>query len=54
MILFKCYQADARTPLKAYPNSAGNDLYANEKTFTSERESMVSVDLKLAIPKGFF
>ena len=52
MILFICYRPDARTPLKAYPDSAGSDLYANE---TKARVRVcVSVDLKLAIPKGFF
>ena len=55
MIPFKCYRADARTPLKAYPDSAGNDLYANEtKLLPARGRVRVSVDLKLAIPKGFF
>ena len=55
MIPFKCYRADARTPLKAYPDSAGNDLYANEtKLLPARGRVCVRVDLKLAIPKGFF
>ena len=55
MIPFKHYQPDARTPLKAYPDSAGNDLYANETKLLPVRGKVcVSVDLKLAIPKGFF
>ena len=55
MILFKRYRPDARTPLKAYPDSAGNDLYANEtKLLLARGRARVSVDLKLAIPKGFF
>ena len=55
MIPFKNYLPDARTPLKAYPDSAGNDLYANETKLLPVRGKVcVSVDLKLAIPKGFF
>ena len=55
MIPFKRYRTDARTPLKAYPDSAGNDLYANEtKLLPARGRARVSVDLKLAIPKGFF
>ena len=55
MILLKRYQADARTPLKAYPDFAGNDLYVNEtKLLPTRGRVCVSVDLKLAIPKGFF
>ena len=55
MILFKRYQADARTPLKAHPDSAGNDLYANgTKLLPARGRVCASVDLKLAIPKGFF
>ena len=54
MTLLKRYQADARTPLKAYPDFAGNDLYANEtKLLPTRGRVCVSVDLKLAIPKGF-
>ena len=55
MIPFKRYQSDARTPLRAYPDSAGNDLYANETKFLPARGRVhVSIDFKLAIPKGFF
>ena len=49
MIPFKRYQADARTPLKAYPDSAGNET----KLLPGRGRVCVSVDLKLAIPKGF-
>ena len=53
MIPFKRYRPDARKPLKAYPDSAGNDLYANEtKLLPARGRARVSVDLKLAIPKG--
>ena len=42
------------TPLKAYPDSAGSDLYANEtKLLPAQGRVRVSVDLKLVIPKGF-
>ena len=55
MIPFKRYRPDARTPLKAYADSAGNDLHANETKLLPARErARVSVDLKLAIPKGSF
>ena len=55
MIPFKRYRTDARTPLKAYPDSAGNDLYANEtKLLPARRRVRVSVDLRLTIPKGSF
>ena len=55
MIPFKLYQSDAMTLLRAYPDSAGNDLYANEtKILPARGRVRVSVDLKLAIPKDFF
>ena len=55
MIPFKRYGADAMMPLKAYPDSAGSDLYTNETKLLPVRGRVrVSVDLKLAIPKGFF
>ena len=41
--------------MKAYPDSAGNDLYANETKILPVRGRVcVGVDLNLAIPKGFF
>ena len=42
-------------PKKMYPNSAGYDLYANEtvKVFAGSR-SLVSLDLRMVIPKGYF
>ena len=52
MIPFKRYRPDARTPLKAYPDSAGNDLYANEtKLLPARRRVRVSVDLDLLFQK---
>ena len=55
MTPFKRCQSDARAPLRAYPDSAGNDLYANETKILPARGRVhVCVDLKLAIPKGFF
>ena len=55
MIPFKRYRPDVRTPLKAYADCAGNDLHVNETKLLPARErARVSVDLKLAIPKGFF
>ena len=55
MILFKHYRSDAKTPLRPYPDSAGNDLYANKTKLLSVRGRVcVSVDLKLAIPKNIF
>ena len=54
MIPFNLYRSDARTPLKAYPDSAGHDLYANEtKLLPARGRVCISVDLKLIIPKGF-
>ena len=50
MVPFKRYGADVMTPLKAYPDSASNDLYANEtKLLPARGRVCVSVDLKLAI-----
>ena len=41
--------------MRADHDSAGNDLYANEtKLLPARGRVRVSVDLKLAIPKGFF
>ena len=55
MIPFKRYRTDERTPLKAYPDSAGNDLFATEtKLLPARGRVCVSVDLKLAIPKVVF
>ena len=55
MIPFKRYQSDARTPLRADHDFAGNDLYANEtKLLPARGRVCVSIDLKLAIPKVFF
>ena len=42
-------------PKKMYLNSAGYDLYANEtvKVLAGSR-SLVSLDLRMVIPKGYF
>ena len=42
-------------PKKMYVDSAGHDLFANEsiKVYAGSR-ALVTVDLRMAIPKGFF
>ena len=49
------FSKDVSIPKKMYPNSAGYDLYANEtvKVFAGSR-SLVSLDLRMVIPKGYF
>ena len=49
------FSKDVSIPKKMYPNSARYDLYANEtiKVFAGSR-SLVSVDLRMIIPKGYF
>ena len=49
------FSKDVSIPKKMYPNSAGYDLYANEtvKLFAGTR-SLVSLDLRMVIPKGYF
>ena len=49
------FSKDVSIPKKMYPNSAGYDLYANEtvKVFAGSR-SLVLLDLRMVIPKGYF
>ena len=49
------FSKEVLIPKKMYPNSAGYDLYANEtvKVFAGSR-SLVSLDLRMVIPKGYF
>ena len=49
------FSKDVSIPKNMYPNSAGYDLYANEtvKVFAGSR-SLVSLDLRMVIPKGYF
>ena len=49
------FSKEVSIPKKMYPNSAGYDLYANEtvKVFAGSR-SLVSLDLRMVIPKGYF
>lgn len=55
LIPFKCYREDAISPLKAYPDSAGHDLYANEtKILSANGRVLVRIDLNFTILKGFF
>ena len=45
----------AKTPLKAYPNSAGYDLCADESIrVMSKSRGLVSTGFKISIPKGFY
>ena len=49
------FSKEVSIPKKMYPNSAGYDFYANEtvKVFAGCR-SVVSLDLRMVIPKGYF
>ena len=49
------FSKDVSILKKMYLNSAGYDLYANEtlKVFAGSR-SLVSLDLRMVIPKGYF
>ena len=56
MVPYKRYcEAYARRPEKAFPDSAGYDLYATESRVlrTGER-ALVRVDLQMAIPKEYY
>ena len=45
----------AKTPLKAYPNSACYDLFANESfRIMSNSRGLVCTGIKMSIPKGFY
>ena len=46
---------ECKVPYKAIPDAAAYDLYAAEdKIFLPKSNSIVSLDLRWAIPKGFF
>ena len=46
---------EAMVPYKATPDAAGYDLYAAEATnVLPKSNAIVSLDLRWAIPKGFF
>ena len=46
---------DFKVPYKAYPDAAAYDLYAAEnKNIFPKSNATVSLDLRWAIPKGFF
>ena len=49
------FSKEVSIPKKMYPNLAGYDLYANEivKVFAGSR-SLVSLDLRMVIPKNYF
>ena len=49
------FSKDVSIPKKMYPNSAGYDLYPNKtvKVFSGSR-SLVSLNLRMVIPKGYF
>ena len=46
---------DCKVPYKTTPDTAGYDLYAAEdKDISPGSNAIVSLDLRIAIPKGFF
>ena len=49
------FSKEVSIPKKMYCNSAGYDLYTNEtvKVFAGSR-SLVSLDLRMVVPKGYF
>ena len=49
------FSKEVSIPKKMYRNSAGYDLYTNEtvKVFAGSR-SLVSLDLRMVVPKGYF
>ena len=52
---FKRQSSDARVPLRAYPTSAGYDLYAAESESLKPREwALIKLQLSFAIPIGFY
>ena len=54
-IPYKRISSNARVPLKAFPTSAGYDLYAAErKTIVSHRRELIKTDLCPEIPKGYY
>ena len=54
-IPYKRISSNARVLLKAFPTSAGYDLYAAErKTIVSHRRELIKTDLCPEIPKGYY
>ena len=49
------FSNDAKEPLKAYADSAGYDLFANESIrIMSNSRGLVCTGIKITIPKGFY
>ena len=45
----------ARAPTKAYPGSAGYDLYSSEcRVLTAGERALIRVDLQMAIPEEYY
>ena len=54
-IPFKRISSNAEVPMKAFPTSAGCDLYAAERnTIVSHGVELIETDLSLEIPKGYY
>ena len=54
-IPFKRISFNAKVPMKAFPTSAGYDLYAAErKTIVSHGRELIKTNLCLEIPKGYY
>ena len=54
-ILFKKISSNAKVLLKAFPKSAGYDLYAAErKSIAPPGRELIKADVCLEIPKGLF
>ena len=52
---FKRQSSDARVPLRAYPTSAGYDLYAAESKILKPKQwALIKLQLSFAIPTGFY
>ena len=52
---FKRQSSDARVPLRAYPTSAGCDLYAAESKILKPKQwALIKLQLSFAIPTGFY
>ena len=51
---FICCSNDAKEPFKAYSDSAGYDLFANQSIrIMSNSRGLVCTGIKMSIPKGF-
>lgn len=54
-VLYYPESDNCKVPLKATPDAAGYDIYAAEdKEILPKSNAVVSVDLRWAIPKGYF